>query len=218
MSTKKKHISGETPTQRLARYRENKKKREASARAARRLEVAENRTKDRRLSFLVSIIVALGYTLTQVGRLCGISQQSISWIFGVADDCSLSKVEQLLRAVGAKLSVIIKRDGSAPPRSPMRKSGVNSGVKFKIAGRIADEVTLVNPKMPAYINSCSPENKLYFLAQYIPSCGMRITKFSAACGIKMTSLKRIFKQDDIKISQLFKIAKATGGVIVWKVD
>jgi len=213
-----KQISTETPEQRQARYRQNQKNREAHVREERKREVAQNQTKDRRLSFLVSVITALGYKLSQVGRMCGFSQQSISWMFGVVDDCLLSKAEKLLGAVGITLKVRIKKEGSVPPRSPKPKSGSNKGVKFRIEGRFAEEVHLTNPKMPDYVNNCTPSDRMYFLALYLPTCGMPITSLMKKCGIQMASLSYIFTHDDIKISQLFKIAKATGGEIVWKVD
>ena len=218
MPKKRIHIPNETPVQRKARYRENKRTKETRERAARRREVAENRTVNRRLSFLSSIIRASGLTLTQVSRMCGMSQQSISWIFSVVDDCALSKAEKILDAIGIRLSVMIKRDGRVPVILAGRESGINDGVKFRIEGNLASAVRLTSPKMPAYVNSCIPEDRMYFLATYLPTCGMRITDLMTACDIDMSSLRYIFDHDDIKISQIFDIARATGGVIIWKID
>lgn len=227
MSKHRIHIEGETPEQRKARYRHNKERREAKARAARRREIEENRTAGRRLSFLASLIHAVGLNMAQAGELCGISQQSMSWMFSVADDCLLSKAERILRKLGFILSVELKNKNICddPDRSVQNKTkpatlrtDVNDGVEFRIEGTLLDEMHIINPKMPWYVNECRPEDRMYFLAEYLPTCGMRITDLMRRCAIDMTSLRNIFTNDDIKISQIFKIAKATGGIIIWKIE
>ena len=59
---------------------------------------------------------------------------------------------------------------------------------------------------------------MYWLAQYIQSINLPIVELMARCEIDPTSLKYIFVKDDIKISQIYKIAKGTEGEISWKVN
>lgn len=210
----------ETPEARKERYLKNKKENESQARLQRRKEVADNETSNRRLSFLSNIFHATGYSKNQIAKLCGTTQQAMSWYFSVKDDCRLSQAEAFLDAIGLKLTAILSKDSKGKPPVDLgdKKYGKNSGVKFSIEGDFSEAIKWTNPKMPSYVNDCTPDKRMYFLATYLPTVGLGITEMMERCEIDLTSLRYIFVQDDIKISQIFSIAKGTGGEIKWKVD
>lgn len=210
----------ETPEERKERYLKSKQEKEASQRKKRKEEVENNTTTDRRLSFMTNIFDALGYNKNKIAKLCGTTQQAMSWYFSVVDDCRLSQAEEFLRAIGLDLKVSINRDGKTPRQvlPDVKKTGQNNGVKFTINGDVAKNIKWINPKMPAYVNACTPDKRLYFLATYLPSVGLPITELMQKCNIDMSSLRYYFTSDDIKISKLFDIARATGGDIIWTVN
>jgi len=214
-----KQISTETPEQRKARYRQNQKNREAHVRAERKREIAENNTANRRLSFLTNIITATGHNKNDIAKAIGTTQQAMSYYFSVKDDCRLSMAKTILDVIGLTLDVEIRKGGTKKILELAKKiEGTNSKVKFTIETPVEYKARWVNPQMPDYVNNCTPDKNLYFLALYLPTCGMPITNLMKKCGIQMASLSYMFNKDDMKISQIFKIAKATGGEIVWKVD
>ena len=210
----------ETPEEKKQRYQRNKTEKEKAARKKRREEVANNDTSNRRLSFLTNIFHATGYNMNKVAKLTGTTQQAMSWYFSVKDDCRLSQAEGFLKAIGLSLGVSIVRSDKPGNKINLieKKFGSNSGVKFTIEGNFADSVKWTNPKMPAYVNDCTKDKRMYFLAVYLPTVGLGITEIMNRSEIDMTSLRYIFVQDDIKISQIFDIAKATGGEIKWEIN
>lgn len=210
----------ETAEQRKERYAENKRKKEALARQQRREEMSENETANRRLSFLANIFKATGHNYSDIAKLCNTTQQSMSWIFSVMDDCRLSQAEQFLRVIGLDLKVELTNKNKQNKEFSLedKKEGVNSGVHYTIQGDINEILKWTNPKMPDYINECSKDKRMYFLAKYIPNVGMNITELTERFGIEMTSLRYIFQKDDIKISKIFDIARATDAEITWKVN
>ena len=210
----------ETPEETKERYKKNKKEQEAAVRLQRRKEIEDNNVANRRLSFLTNIFKAYGYNNSMIAKKVGTTQQSMSWSFNVADDCRLSQAEEFLSVLGLDLKVEIRKDEKKNRRIDLadKKEGNNSGVKYSIEGDIIGDVHWINPKMPDYINECTPDKRMYFLATYIPSLGLNMKQLMEMTDMEMTSLRYIFAKDDIKISRIFDIARSTGGEIIWKVN
>lgn len=219
--TTKKHLSkeerlAETDEQRRQRYTQSRREIEKAARAQRKKEQEENTLQNRRLSFLTNLIYAYGYNYSQIAKLVGTTEQAMSWFFSVKDDCRLSQAEVFLEAIGLELGVSIV--GKKPINLDKQLNGEISGVKYTIEGDILSSMKKIHPKMPDYVNNSTPGDRMYFLAQYLPTVGLPITELANRCDMDLSSLRYIFLKDDIKISRIYAIAKATGGEIVWRIN
>ena len=222
MPTTERPKSGAEKTRELQQmtenYRANKRLKEQKEREKRKLERQFNSVQDRKLAFLTNIIYSSGLDMKKVAAKIGTTQQALSWCFSVKDDCRLSRAEEIVNAVGYKLQVSIKKgQNNAPAKVETKLTGNNNGVRFTIEGADAGKIINYNPKMPEYVNLCPSGARMYWLAQYLPSVGTSITEMMNNCELDLTSLRYIFVKDDIKISQIFQIAKGTGGEIVWKI-
>ncbi len=210
----------ETPEERIARYRQNKKNKEQEEREKRREEKLANKASDRRLVFLVNVFQTLGYTTKKVGEIAGISQQLLSWYFSVKDDCRLSVAQHLMDSIGYNLGVKFKKEDTEIVTIDLgnKKEGNNNGVRFTIEGDIQKDLKWKNPYIPAFIQECNKSKRMNFLANYFTSLKLGVLEFCQACGMDPTSLRYIFMKDDCRISQIFDIAKGTGGEIIWEIN
>ena len=205
--------------ERKERYAKTKKETDRRERDNRKKEVEENRVADRRLSFLKSIFKTLGYTQAKIAELIGTTQQAMSWYFSVKDDCRLSQAEEFLKVIGYSLKVEIKNKKRIVKKTPISlNEGQNQGVRFRIEGDFKDLLRWSGRPKPYYLEKCSPDARMYWLAQYILLLNEPITQLMQRCEIDMSSLRYIFTKDDIKISQIFQIAGKTDGQISWKVN
>lgn len=206
--------------QKKDKYKKNKQLAEQRARLKRKQEKADNAINDRRLSFLTNIIYSRGYNMKRIAEMIGTTQQAMSWCFSVKDDCRLSFAEEILGVLGLKLSVLMKSDGKIPaePLPEEELKGMNNGVRFSLEGDIAKTIQRINPKMPDYVNECTADKRMYWLAKFLPTVNIPITEMMKRCDFDLSSLRYIFIKDDIKISQIFKIAKGTGADIIWNIS
>ena len=201
----------------LTKYKEARKKKEKEMRKLRKEEIKNNLTGQRRLAFLLDIFYSMGYKPIQVAKKSGYTQQSMSWHLSVKDDCKLSQAETWLEAIGLKIKVELK---PLDPTERIQTKQIPSAGKVKctIRGDISNDIKNFNVKMPFYINECKPDKRMYFLAQYLPKCGMNITALMQKCKIDLTSLRLIFANDDIKISHIYQVAENTGAEIIWEIN
>ena len=205
----------ETEESRLLRYSRQRKENERLAREARKREIRENRRSDRRLFFIIKTISSLRLTQKEIAARIGKTQQTLSWAFSVKDDCRLSLAQQIMNCMGYSLGVWIKRD--APKNSIKdRRSGCNKGTVFVIEGEIVEDYPF--KRFPDYIRNCNPDRRLYFLAEYLMEIGDGTKEITRKTNLDLTSIRHMFMQDDVKISQIFNIARRTGGVIVWTIN
>ena len=223
MPKKKEVIAGvpapETPEEKTIRYRKNKQIKDNADRLKRKEELDEGHADERRLAFIADIFQTLNYSFYAISKRTDFSQQSLSWMFSVKDDCRLSQAEKLLDSVGYSLAVELKTDRNILKinTAPSTSRSI-SGVKVNIVGDFAKLIRRGGYKKPSIVLSCQPTARMYWLAQYIQSINLPIVELMARCEIDPTSLKYIFVKDDIKISQIYKIAKGTEGEISWKVN
>ena len=206
----------ETEQERNLRYERQKKENTRKAREERKKEKEENRESDRRLFFLYKTLKTLGYTHKQIGKAIGVSEQSISWMFSVKDDCRLSMAQKILEHVGYNLQVKLNRKETPKISYLDAKGGNNNGVKFVIEGDIVEKKT--ETRFPYYIQDCTPDKRLYFLAEYIKEITSSLPEISKKTNLEMTIIRYMFTQDDLKISQIYKIASRTDAEIVWKIN
>lgn len=221
-TSKNKPVStkSETTEERNARYAKTKKEKISELRKVRKQEKLDGNASNRRLSFMTNIFSAMGITYKDAGKLCGRTQQAMSYIFSVADDCKLTVAESILDALGLELKVAYKKDDAKQQIINLgeKKTGKNDGVAFKIEGDFIGAQKWAREEMPQYMRNCQPGDRLYFLASYLPTTGMSITTISRLSGIEFTSFRLMFANDDIRISHIFNIAKATGAEIIWTVN
>lgn len=193
-------------------YGRTKRENEERKRAERRSENEEGRTEERRLAFLANIYKTLGYTQETFAEKCGISPQLMSWYMAVTDDCNLTRLEQMLGGVG--LGVRVRLEGRT--ESPVRKEGSGNGVRYRIEGSF--ENLRAPSELPGYVTACTPDKRLYFLREFIEGTRLSLAQFARRCGIDSTSIRYYFSRDDVKVSVLYKIAKANGADIVWSIN
>lgn len=193
-------------------YDDAKRANEKRKREARREEETSGRLEERRLAFLVNIYRSLGYTQQTFAKTCGISPQLLNWYISVTDDCQLSRLEAMLASIG--LSVSVTLDGGR--KRDIQTEGTGNGVRYRIEGTFAG----IRPpsRLPQYIDECTKQNRLHFLRTFIEDRNETAPEFARTCGFDLTSLRYYFVHDDLKLSVLYKIAKATGAEIVWKVN
>lgn len=190
-------------------YTKRKRENEHRMREERRIEKIEGRTTHRRLAFFVNIFKSLGYTQEALAHRCGLSPQLMSWYFSVADDCRISRLEQMFGGLG--LSLKIHLDG--PIDSHTCLEGFSEGVRFRTEGSLGQ---LCAPSiLPNYITNCSPENRLYFLKKFLESRKMKLIDFANKCDLNSDCVKYYFIKDDMKVSVLYKIALLSDAEIVW---
>lgn len=208
----------ESPEERAIRYKEKKKQNEKRARELRKQEKLQNAENKRRLYFLAKTVKALGYNYKQIALKMGLTQQTMTWIFSVKDDCKLSMAENILDAIGFNLGVEIKNSNKKYISKEETTGGTESGVKYTIEGDIVSIQKELGQPMPEYIREINPEARMCFLADYFKSLGFRITDLSNKIEINLTGIRYIFVHDDIKISQIYQIAGKTGGEVIWKIN
>lgn len=195
--------------EKVREYQETKRRNERRKREQRRLEEAAGKTDERRLAFLVNIYRSLGYTQQSFAAACGVSPQLLNWYTSVTDDCQLSRIGQMLSAVG--LTFGVKLEGGTDRGIPTE--GVGNGVRYRIEGTLAGMKQ--NSALPQYILDCQEGARLHFLRKFIESRHESAAEFAKTVGIDLTSLRYYFVHDDMKVSALYKMAQATGAEIVW---
>ena len=201
------------------KYRANKRLKEQNERKKREEERQTNTVQDRKLAFLTNIIYSSGLDMKKVAAKIGTTQQALSWCFSVKDDCRLSQAEQFLNVIGYSLKVeIINQKTTVKKTQRPINEGENQGVRFRIEGDFEDVLRWNGRSRPNYLEKCTPNTRMYWLAQYILQLNEPITELMSQCEIDLSSLRYIFTKDDIKISQIFQIARTTKGQINWKVN
>ena len=211
----------ETEQEKKLRYSQRKAEVAKRERELRAQEKRENRENDRRLAFLANTIRAMGYTKSEIAAKIGLTQQALSWIFSVKDDCKLSLAKEILDSIDLTLSVEIRKQEIAKTTSlklQQNKSGKNQGVPFVIEGDIIDTPFGNTYSIPSYISKCPEDSNMYFLAKHIIESQVPTNEILKNTDLDYTGLRYIFTKDDIRISHIYQIARSTGGEIVWKIN
>lgn len=199
---------------------ETKALKEKQLRAQRRQEKKEGKTNERLLAFLDEIIRACGYTHQTFAKKAGMTPQGVHWIFSVADDCTLSKAEEMLAALGLRLRVSLQstKPGQKIPKMT-KKFWQNGDVQMEISGNIGGIAEQENTyPYPKYIKDYPEDGRLKWMIDFIQQNHLNITQFARLIGYEPLTVRFWFTKDNLKISQIRDIARASGMKIVWKVE
>lgn len=182
------------------RYNENRKKKIAQRKEEREQEKKSGNTGRRRLAFARALIKQRGVTLSQVADRMGMTQQALSWIFNVQDDCYISVLKRMMDAIGIDCQVGFGEKDTHKAEEPQATADI-----FSFEGN----VTIGKPKsdLPDYITDCPPDANMRFLADYIKGKYHNMNAFNIATGTNHTSMKGFFQHDDIKLSFLAMFAE-----------
>lgn len=173
----------------------------------------EGKIDQRRLAFLQRILDSCGCTRKDLAILLNCTPQSVYSIFGVYDDCSLSKAQEIVHVLGLRLKVelLITEEQTINQQTIFFNS---SGVKNSICGSLPKHACC---SYPSYIADCSSTARLNFLAQHIVSSKISVTQIEKGIGVSHGCLYRFFARDDMSIGRLYDIARLTRAEIIWHV-
>ena len=187
-------------------------------RVSRKNEARAGRTNTRNLSFLSAIVKAFGFNQRALAEALGCTAQNIHWMF-VNDDCALSRAEEILANFGLTLRVeIVNAALPAPPR--LKNAVFRAGsVRNRVKGDLLSAAPAVTHFLPSYILHCPADARLRFLADYIIALGVSVSEAERVFGMCRGNLVHIFRRDDINVSRILAIAKATDATeVVWHID
>jgi predicted transcriptional regulator len=203
-------------------YSKTKSEKNALERSKRKEEKKQGKTQERLLAFLENIISSQGYNHKTFAEKLGTTPQSLYWIFSVKDDCDLTKVEELVRALGYTITLEFKDDPKAKNKfkQALDKTTFESNdISIRIEGEILPAISKGNNyPTPDYIKSYPENGRLHALANLFNEGGHTLREFSEITGIPSYTLRLFFSRDNIRISQIANIAKAFGLSIVWKLN
>lgn len=160
-----------------------------------------------KLYFLTHIIKSQNLKYSDVTRLSGISQQSLSWMI-INDDTKLTNARKILHSLGMEL---------LPEFAEIEKVPIDfKGLNYEIVGDIPT-VKRINSADPIVDKSLDEAKDLYFLAKFLTENKISLTELSEKTGISVASYRNSFTKQNIMISTLYKIADAYDTKIIWRV-
>ena len=225
MAEEKKTTPEVTPNKKA----EYARRRSESAKAKiqeRKKEKSEGRLDERRLAFLANIINAFGMTRVELAKRIQTTPQNLYYIFSVADDCTLSKAEKILEALGLTLKVEIKNDELEKKnrkRKPIQNEYTSAGTVNKIIGNIPgfmENGFQMPSALSDTIKNYPKGERLTFLAEYLVEVNQSMRSIERELSRSYGTIAKKFAHghNDIDISMIYEIANATGGEIHWIVN
>lgn len=182
-------------------------------------------TGGRRMAFLEQIIQAAGLNWRKLAKASGIiTPQSLNWWLA-ADDCYLQKLQDVM-AKGAGISVVPSYDGTGSNPLPLPVQKSREDYPYEIQGNLIDQ------------NNAPGRNKQYSLAQLVElACthpcrltffarrmkqlhdsGHPYSQIAEIAGHTAFSLAKIFINDNVKISTIYRLAAYDGRKVIWQVN
>lgn len=144
------------------------------------------------LKFVDAFIKQIGLTEKTAAEKAGIVRQTIYHWFG-KDDAMLSSIENLINACGYKLTFSLE----------------------KKSHEVGDAIVTINQKeTPA----SEEAKRLDFLAKTLDSYGIQRKEAAEKLGLSYTALYYWFRNDDVFISYIYKIADLYGLKVKIKID
>ena len=144
------------------------------------------------LKFVYAFMKQIGITEKDAAEKTGIVRQTIYHWFG-KDDAMLSSIEKLINACGYKLTFSLE----------------------KKSHELGDAIVTINQKEePAADNS----KRLDFLAKALDRYGIQRKEAAEKLGLGYTALYYWFRNDDVFISYIYKIADLYGLKVKIKID
>ena len=165
------------------------------------------------LGFLWKIIYLMGFVPSTFAKACGISQQLMHH-YRTSDDCYLSTAQHMLSRVGISISpslTSLKNKNRDSEEDEDRLRLLAKGPNYSIIGQIPTG----KDRAPKYIrDSAASDSRLSFLSRALVKLSER--EICTRTGLKRGKLIWIFRQDDIHISDLYRIASSMGLEVIWK--
>lgn len=186
-------------------------------REERRREKREGRKHERLLAFFDEIIRSYGLNHKTFAEKAGMTPQAVHWIMSVEDDCALSKLEYMAKALGLEVRLMLKPLPRTRRRFRLKRTEwIHDGVEISVEGKW-DSADLANPRqrIPSYVASYPEGGRLNWLSNFFKEDGLSLAQLSELTGINQARIWYWFNTDDIRISQIRDIAKATGRKMVW---
>lgn len=169
------------------------------------------------LLFLDQLVKSQGVTHKQLAALIGVTPQRISYIFSKADDCFLSRACEIAQSVGYDLKVSLLSNPGKIRETEINLEGYrHNDVNVRINGKIlVKRKSKSATRYPEYIENCPKENRLHFLAEFIKKENLMLYELADSVGLSGSFFNYTFKNDDILISVLYKLAQTYGCDISW---
>lgn len=188
--------------------RRRKTAREKALRAQRRREKEEGRKHERLLAPIEAIFRSRGYNYKTVAEHAGITCQAVSQIFGQNDDAPLRTIQSLLRAIGLSLTVSLRPPGGR--RRTLKTEWDYRGVGVSIKGSLSTQSRCGSYPLPLFVVDYPEDGGAAFLADIIKERRCNLTQFAKITGINQPRLRNIFIHDNIRIREIYVIARALG--------
>ena len=170
----------------------------------------------RTMAFLWKIIAMLGYNQASFARAVGRSQQLIYSYLVTADDCLLSTVQDMLLKLGFYLTPAFIGRQDKKQTDPTGDSILAEGPGYCIVGSLPRRQ---KGHAPSYILDYPSEGgRLSFLATVLVDLDLNERELCELLGLSRGQLQYIFKNNDIKISQINHIAQVQGKRVEWQVS
>lgn len=216
----------ETLEERKIRYKLTKQENDKKEREKRIQEKKEHKVQSRRLAFIQNIYKSLGYNTKTFSQKCGVTQQAGHWIFEVKDDCPLKRAIYMLDCIGIELKVEIRAIGEEELKVEKQEQNDKELQNFKtydditylVEGDFSKKAYNKQSTYPVYITECKEGNTLKFLADFIIATKAPLQRIYDETSVTPGMLRYDFINGDIRISQLYEVAKAIDGQIVWMVN
>lgn len=193
-----------------------------------RLKVEEKltgQTGGRRLSFLEQIMKAIGLNWRRLAENSGIiTPQSLNWWLA-ADDCYLQKLQDVM-AKGAGLSVVPSYDGTGSNPLPLPSKEPQDDFPYEIRGNLIHKDNNTSRKNKYSLAdlvtlACTNPCRLTFFARrmkQLHDSGHPYSQIAEITGHTAFSLAKIFLNDNIRISTIYRLAAYDGRKVIWTVN
>lgn len=161
------------------------------------------------LYFMTHIMKSQGLNWSDAARMCGLSQQALSWI-KIKDDTKLQNAKFILRSMGMELLPEFEME-----IKPTKEISFQAE-KYNI---VAEVPSLKNFVAIDKIVNDSLENNddLAFLARFLVERRISLSQLSKQTSKTVAHYKNSFQKQDIWISDLYKIAECYETKIIWKI-
>ena len=164
----------------------------------------EGRTHMRRLAFLREALRRLGISQKEFALSLGWTPQNVSYHLIMSDDMRYRTLQKAMKAFGTRVFARL-----IPDRQPAL---VLDRGKYRMQITSA----LLAKSMPDYLEDCiRRRSPVAFIAEAVGESGKTVGAVCRQARFEASSFRRYIKQDDMRISFLYRIADVIGAKIEW---